>query len=129
MGRPKKTTKEFPDGWQKYIMNLYAQGGCDVEVRSYLGGISNGLFYRLVLEDEEFSQIIKKGRIHSEAWWREQGRRGIGAGKVNVGMYALNMRNRFGWFDANKQGEDISNIGEKLDKLAGAIGKSDTNSD
>ncbi len=128
MGRPKKTTNDFSDNWQDEVMKLYKKGGCDVEVRSYLDGMHQDLFNRLIDEDEIFSLIIKKGRTHAEAHWREMGRTGCGAGKINTGMYALQMRNRFNWYDANKQGSDIENMESKLDRIANAIEKSDTNS-
>ena len=63
MGRPKNTpAQDFPDEWEAKIMRLYEVGGCDVEVRAELGGISEDLFYRLLEEDEKFSLTIKKGR-------------------------------------------------------------------
>jgi hypothetical protein len=107
---------------------LYNKGGCDVEVRAYLGGISDDLFYRLIEEDEEFSRIIKSGHVLTEAWWREQGRKGCRAGVMNTGMYALQMRNRFNWFDANRSGENIEEMSNRLDRIASALEKSDTNS-
>ena len=128
-GRPKKTTSDLPTDWEQSILNIYSQGGCDVEVRSFLDGMSDDLFYRLLKEDENFSRTIKRGRTHAEAWWREQGRKGLAAGRINTGLYAINMRNRFNWYDANKQGESIDNMEKKLDVLVDEIKKSDTNSD
>ena len=128
MARPKKTTKDFPKDWEVEIDKIYKRGGCDVEVRSFLGGICHETFDRLLNEDQEFSESIKRGRVHAEAWWKEQGRTGLRAGVINTGMYALNMRNRFNWYDANKQGEDIENMGSKLDRIANALEKSDTDS-
>jgi len=125
-GRPKKTTKDFPEDWKQGIHNLYIRGGCDVEVRSYLGGIAIETLARMMDEDQELFDSIKRGRVHAEAWWKEQGRTGLPGGKINVGMYAINMRNRFGWYDANKQGDSIDNIGERLDKIARALAQSDT---
>ena len=129
MARPKKTTADFPEGWEAAIYRIYIQGGCDVEVRSYLGGIQHETLVRMMDDDPKFMESIKAGRVHAEAWWKEQGRTGLPGGKVNVGMYVINMRNRFGWYDANKQGESIEDIGDKLGKLVNAIEKSDTSTD
>ena len=126
MARPKKTTDDLPDKWQDDVSAIYKKGGCDVEVRSFLGGMSDDWFYRMLDEDEEFSRIIKSGRVHAEAHWREMGRTGCRAGKINTGMYALQMRNRFNWFDANRTGENIEDMGNKLERIASAIEKSDS---
>ena len=125
-GRPKKQISDLPDGWQESILSLYKQGGCDIEARAELDGMHEGLFYRLLKDEEEFSQTIKKGRLLAEAWWRRISRIYLKAGEINTGLYALNMRNRFGWYDANRQGETVDNIGERLDKIARNLKQSDT---
>jgi hypothetical protein len=127
MARPKKTTNDFPENWKEEIDRMYKRGCCDVEIRSFLGGIMPETFDRMMDEEPEFFEVIKKGRVHAEAWWRELGRTGCAAGKINTGMYALQMRNRFNWYDANKQGEDIQDLGAKLGRVADALEKSDTN--
>ena len=129
-GRPKKTPEsDFPKGWASKALGLYKVGASDVEIRAMLGGISNDLWYRLLEENKKFSQTIKKGRVLSEAWWRMKGRTGLDPGKINTGMYAINMRNRFGWSDVNKEsGEFGESLQEKFEKVAGAIDKSDTDS-
>lgn len=129
-GRPKKTPEsDFPKGWEKKALGLCEIGACDVEIRAMLGGISNDLWYRLLEENKKFSETIKKGRVLSEAWWRKKGRTGLDAGLINTGMYAINMRNRFGWSDVNKEsGEFGESLQEKFEKVAGAIDKSDTDS-
>ena len=129
VGRPKKKISDLPENWEENILDLYKQGGCDIEARAELDGMHEGLWYRLLQDEEEFSQVIKKGRLLAEAWWRRMSRLYLKAGEINTGLYALNMRNRFKWFDANRQGESIENIGEKLDKIAGALSRSDTSTD
>ena len=73
-GRPKKTTESFPEGWKEHLIGLYAEGGCDVEARAYLGGIAIETFTRMMSDDEDFLDTIKKGRCLAEAWWRKMGR-------------------------------------------------------
>lgn len=125
MGRSKKTTDDLPDNWQKDVLDIYESGGCDVEVRALLGGIGNELFYRLLEENSLFQKTIKKGQTFAEAWWRKQGRVYIGAGKINTGLYALQMRNRYGWRDANRPEGDVGNISDKLKEIASSLDKLD----
>jgi len=129
MGRPKKTTDNLPDKWQEIILDIYKVGGCDVEVRAALGGMSDDWFYRMIEEDNDFSLTIKKGHVFAEAWWRMIGRIYLKPGELNTGLYAINMRNRFNWFDANRTGESIENMGIKLERIAGALEKFDEQAD
>lgn len=47
---------------------------------------------------KEFAEAINLGLVHAEAWWEELGRRGaMGKHKINPQVWALNMKNRFGW--------------------------------
>ena len=98
MPRPKKTIKDTlsPD-WKEKVLDLYKEGGSDVEVRVMLG-ISNDLWTRWMEEEQEFSETIKKGRELSYAWWLKQGRM-LRDKDLNVTLWYMNMKNRFGWRD------------------------------
>lgn len=130
MARPKKTTDDLPKDWKQGILDIYINGGCDVEVRAFLGGIDHDGFYRLMGNEPELNESIKKGRVFAEAWWMKQGRKNLRAGLVNTGLYALQMRNRFGWRDANRPEGDIGNVSDKLKEIASTLegldGKTDT---
>ena len=103
MARPKKQPDDcLPVGWQVEVLDMYKEGCSDVKVRSYLGGISHELFERWLAEIDEFSEVIKKGRVHSQAWWEDQGHRNLGAGRLNTALWQINMRNRFGWKDSRE---------------------------
>jgi len=102
-GRP-KSPLDLPEGWQQQILDLYEEGGSDVEARCLIyemrESFSNNLWNRWLEEEEEFWVTIKKGRELSEQWWRKLGRAGA-EGKVaaNATMWIFNMKNRFGWKD------------------------------
>ena len=52
------------------------------------------------LEKPKFSYAIEEGLYLSQAWWEEQGQRGLFAQhqgeKINPQIWMLNMKNRFG---------------------------------
>ena len=66
MARPKKETDILPNGWKESILNLYKEGASDVEVRGliydWLDTFSQSLWSRWIDEDEEFCELISKGR-------------------------------------------------------------------
>ena len=45
----------------------------------------------------EFNLAIKNGEYLEEGWWKEQGRKSITDQFFNVGLYVVQMANRFGW--------------------------------
>jgi len=102
-GRP-KAKLDLPDGWQQQILDLYKEGGSDVEVRCLIyewrESFAQSTFYRWLEEEPEFSITIKKGRELSEKWWNTIGRAGsVGKLAVNPTMWIFNMKNRFKWTD------------------------------
>lgn len=109
VGRPKVKTDVLQKGWQDAVIDLYSNGASDVEVRILLADIrtdvntfSDDLWERLLLEDEEFSRTIKKGKILSQAWWEKAGRENLQNQKFNYTGWYMNMKNRFGWADSQK---------------------------
>lgn len=113
-GRP-KAKLDLPRGWQKKILDLYAEGASDIEIRSMIWewrkGFSDDLWYRWIKEEPEFAGVIKKGRILCQSWWEKEGRRGIKDKNFShVGWY-MNMKNRFGWSDRHDHttnGKDVT---------------------
>lgn len=89
-------TNKQPD-WTA-VLNLYGDGGSDVEVAKLLG-----ITYRRFVELEEtnpaFAELVDRGRTLSRAWWYETGRKSLFAERFNGGLYNFNMKNRFGWAD------------------------------
>lgn len=64
-GRP-LSEFDLPEGWEETILELYANGGSDEGIRSYIasvrGSMSNDLWYRWMNENVVFCETIKKGR-------------------------------------------------------------------
>ena len=119
----KKVLKNLP-GLKKAIIDLYREGGSDVEVRAMIGDLSpdtdmsEELWYRWMEEEPVFATTIKKGKALSESWWYAMGRKHLifqqnrGKRMDYVGFY-MNMKNRFGWSDkqevTGKGGKDLFN--------------------
>ena len=113
VGRP-KSNLDLPDGWQLEVLNLYKEGASDVEIKALIydhrGSFSNDLWDRWLLDEEEFSQTIKVGKMLSEAWWSKSGRTGLKDREFNYTGWYMNMKNRYGWKD--KQEIDNNHSGE-----------------
>ncbi len=104
-GRPKEGLESLPENWKQEIINLYIDGGSDVEVKaliySWRGSFSNDLWDRWLIEEPMFSETIKTGKILQEAWWSTQGRKNLQNKDFNPALWYMNMKNRFGWSDKN----------------------------
>ena len=113
-GRPKKELNELPDGWYNDIIALYKEGASNVEVKaliySWLGSFSNDLWDRWIKEEAEFSETITVGRIISEAWWHQKGRKSLENKEFNYTGWYMQMKNRFGWRDR----QDITSDNEPI---------------
>ena len=115
-GRLKKTVKDtMPKGWQKHIIELYKVGASNVEVKAYIwqatGSFSNDLWDRWLKEEKEFSEIVKAGKMISNAWWERNGRENIDNKAFNYTGWYMNMKNRFRWKDR----QDITTDDKKID--------------
>jgi len=110
-GRPKSAI-DLPENWQVEILKLYTDGASDVEVKAWIyqerGSFSNDLWDRWLNEEVIFSETIKKGRLFSECWWEQKGRKGLENNKFNYTGWYMNMKNRFGWKDK----QEIQHSGE-----------------
>lgn len=117
MARP-KSKLDLWKGWEKEVLNLYADGGSDEEIFALIwrkrGTFSDDLFRRWLKEEPEFSGAINKGRALARAKWLEIGRKHVTTDslpetrKLNTGAYNCIMRNRFGW-DRKEAPETQSN--------------------
>ena len=107
VGRPKDGVSTLPNGWYDSVLELYSEGASDVEVKaliySWRGSFSNDLWERWLLEEAQFSETIKNGKIISEAWWAKNGRTNLVNKDFNYTGWYMNMKNRFGWADKVQQ--------------------------
>lgn len=107
-GRPKIKLDDLPEGWRDFVIDLYRDGASDVEIRAELD-ITEGTFYRLLSEEDEFFQTIKRGRLLSQLWWERNGRINLHSTTFNSTLWYMNMKNRFGWRDKQEiSGDDKS---------------------
>lgn len=106
-GRPpipfEKAKKELPETYAQDIIDIYMDGGSDVEVRAYiikkLGYSSVYLFYKWLEDSDEFSEIVNAGRELSLAWWENTGRTSLDRKYFNYNGWYMNMKNRYKWTD------------------------------
>lgn len=104
-GRPKIQLKDLGKGWQGLIIDNMSNGASLKEIKSLLG-ISNDLHTRLMNEEREYSETIKRGKQLSEAWWLRVGRTQLFNKEFSPTLWYMNMKNRFGWTD--KQDLDVT---------------------
>lgn len=116
VGRPKEDLNSLPEGWYNDVLELYKEGGSDVEIKALIyewrGSFSNDLWDRWIEEEDEFSETIKTGKILSEAWWNKNGRKNLQNKDFNYTGWYMQMKNRFGWADNTKT--DVTTNGKDI---------------
>ena len=80
------------------MLNLMQEGASKVEIKAELR-LYNDLFERLIQEEPEFSDTIKRGEQLSQAWGERQGRTNLKNKDFSPVLWYMNMKNRFGWRD------------------------------
>ncbi len=103
VGRPKEDLTSLPELWYKEILDLCRDGASDSEIKALIwgwrGSFSNDLWDRWLIEEEEFSETIRGGRMLSEGWWHKMGRTNLKEKEFNYTGWYMQMKNRFGWRD------------------------------
>lgn len=106
-GRPSK----YNPSMCEIALEMMQNGASKVQVAAALG-ISKETFYQWINKDsdvfkQEFHDAIKMGSTKSQAWWEDQGIKGIWAGnKFNATAYIYQMKCRFPEdYKENAQGE------------------------
>lgn len=77
-------------------MELYMEGAGDVEIADHLG-ITMKKFHELCEENEPFRVFVERGSTAAQAWWWRQSRVNLKNKNFMHGMWAFNMKNRYGW--------------------------------
>jgi len=113
VGRPRREVSELPELWYEEVLELYAEGASDVEIKVILN-VSNDIWARWMKEEPEFQETIKIGKELSRAWWETVGRRNLANGKFNSTLWYMNMKNRFGWADRSETKVDVSDKMQKI---------------
>lgn len=117
VGRPKIKLTDLPDGWKNIIIDNKREGASDVEIRCELD-ISYDTWERLIEEEPEFSQTVKRGHELCEAWWVGKGRKSLENKDFSYVGWYMNMKNRFGWRDRRDTNVTGNfNISKVLDDL------------
>jgi hypothetical protein len=115
-GRPLEKL-DLDDGWQNEVIELYSAGASDVEVKALIyeirGSFSNDLWDRWLIDEPEFSETIKVGKMLSEAWWAKSGRVNLKDKDFSYTGWYMNMKNRFGWSDKVQNETNLNVTGIK----------------
>lgn len=106
-GRPSKYEPTFPD-----IIIARAAEGCSVVERSVAIGITTQTYYTWIdpgsdVYKQDFHEAHLQAEILCQAWWEQHGRtylvvNGKDSPRLDAQVYRLNMMNRFGWGENNR---------------------------
>lgn len=100
------TTNEAPSKLDQCLA-LYQEGAGDVEIADNLG-MTLKQFRDLCETNEPFRHFVERGSTVAQAWWWRQGRTNLKNKNFLHGMWAFNMKNRYGWAEKN----DTTTTGE-----------------
>ena len=81
--------------WALKVKELYENGATDVEVMAEMKW-SKADFDKY-METAGFAKLVEMGRLMSKAWWVSQVRKNLNNRQFNGAIYALYMKNNFGW--------------------------------
>jgi hypothetical protein len=100
-GRP-TCKSQFPENWKQILIDLGKEGKSQVHMAKALG-MSKRTLFEMKAKDEEFSRALDDALDEAQVWFENVGREGMFmGGKDNpfqANLWALHMKNRFGWAD------------------------------
>ena len=104
VGRPPITLDKLPSDWKDKTIELATIGASDVEIRAEaLDCICHETWTRLIKEEPEFSETVKKAKLLCNVWWEKNGRVNLENNAFSYTGWYMNMKNRFGWKDKTEQ--------------------------
>lgn len=106
VGRPRAT---LPEDYEKIMLDLAEQGASIVELSVALR-INRDTFYEISKRDKAFSDIVKRCKELSEAWWEKSGRTNLMNKDFSYVGWYMNMKNRFGWRDKSEQDIKVQEV-------------------
>jgi hypothetical protein len=115
VGRPRKTLNDLPANWKQLLLDSATIGGGRRDWQAILK-IHNNTWDSWIKSIDEFKVTIEEVKIISQAWWEMQGRRLVNGSKGNGTIWAINMKNRFGWgYKKNASADDTESPWVKND--------------
>ena len=121
VGRPSEYKPEYCD-----TIIARASEGCSVIERSCGLGITSKTYYEWINPDGDFyHEDFHKAHLHAEelcqTWWESHGRtylvvNGKDSPRLDAQVYRLNMMNRFGWGENNRNHNTNENIDVTISK-------------
>jgi hypothetical protein len=122
MSNKKVTLRELDrlGDWKKLMLEKYADGGSDSEVRAELRklrretapkgiyrGFSYSMWQRLMKDEPTFKAVVEEGRDAAKAWWEDKARMAaIGEMKGNPANLIFALKNRVGYTDRQEVKHD-----------------------
>lgn len=108
--------------WAMNIIEYYKQGYSDAEVAAEMS-IPMREFNTMLTDNPTFAKLVDFGRTLSLAWWESQARKNINNKNFNYSVWALTMKNKFGWADKVETSNNNENTNYSLDELRSQIDK------
>jgi len=122
MSNKKVTLRELDriGDWKKVMLDKYAEGGSDSEVRAELRelrrttapkgiyrGFSRSTWQRLMKDEPTFKAVVEEGRDAAQAWWEDKARQAaVGNMKGNPANLIFALKNRAGYTDRQEVKHD-----------------------
>ena len=91
-----KFQSQLPKNFRHKSMKMFSEGYTSTEVQAKFG-IAPQSWNLWLSEDKEFAEFISMGLARAQAWWEAHARAYVNqpASRFNVGLFAINMENRF----------------------------------
>jgi hypothetical protein len=91
-----KNYAELPKNFRHKAMNMFSEGMTATEIQAKFG-IAPKSWNLWLAQNSEFAEFVSMGMARAQAWWEAHARAFVNqpASRFNVGLFAINMENRF----------------------------------